>query len=125
MQRKRLAREGERPVPHYWAHVFWAFGARDLDDFLEKSATMTLEGQMERIRVPFLITHGEQDRQIPLEHARRSYEQLASSPARALKIFTEREGGVEHVGADNMSYARDYIADWFAEQLGGRTGWGS
>jgi hypothetical protein len=28
---------------------------------------------------------------------------------------------VEHVGADNMSFGREYIADWFAEQLGGHT----
>jgi hypothetical protein len=38
-----------------------------------------------------------------------------------LKIFTAREGGVEHVGADNMAYGRDYIADWFADTLGGWT----
>jgi hypothetical protein len=25
------------------------------------------------------------------------------------------------VGADNMSFGREYIADWFAEQLGGHT----
>ena len=31
------------------------------------------------------------------------------------------EGGVEHVGADNMNFARHYIADWFAETLGGHT----
>jgi len=28
---------------------------------------------------------------------------------------------VEHVGVDNMSYGRDYIADFFAEALGGVT----
>jgi hypothetical protein len=28
---------------------------------------------------------------------------------------------VEHVGADNMSFGNDYIADWFADTLGGRT----
>jgi hypothetical protein len=26
------------------------------------------------------------------------------------------------VGADNMSYGRDLICDWFAETLGGTTG---
>lgn len=31
------------------------------------------------------------------------------------------EGGVEHVGADNMAFGRDYIADWFADMLGGHT----
>ena len=121
VQDKRIRREGENPVPHYWAHVFWAFGARDMDDFLARSEAMNLNGHMERISVPFLVTHGEADRQISLDYAHQAYDQLVNSPRRELKIFTPREGGVEHVGADNMSYARDYIADWFADTLGGRT----
>jgi dienelactone hydrolase len=120
VQQRRIRREGENPVPHYWAHVMWVFGARDLPDFLDKVQDMHLNGVMERIRVPFLVTHGEKDRQIPLEYAQQSYEQLVNSPRRELRIFTAREGGVEHVGADNMSFGRDYIADWFAETLGER-----
>jgi hypothetical protein len=46
---------------------------------------------------------------------------LVNAPRREKVIFTAREGGVEHVGADNMSYGRDCIADWFAETLGGVT----
>jgi fermentation-respiration switch protein FrsA (DUF1100 family) len=80
---------------------------------------MHLNGVMERIAVPFLITHGVKDRQISLDYAHQSYAQLTASPKRELKIFTEREGGVEHVGADNMAFGRDYIADWLAETLGG------
>lgn len=121
VQHKRIRREGENPVPHYWAHVLWAFGASDMDDFLARSAAMTLEGTMERIAVPFLVTHGAKDRQISVDYAQQSFDGLVNSPRRELRIFTEREGGVEHVGADNMSYARDYIADWFAETLGGDT----
>lgn len=122
VQQKRLRREGENPVPHYWAHVHWVFGASSMEDFHEKSADMNLNGVMERIRVPFLVTHGAKDRQISVDYAHQSYEQLVNSPKRELKIFTEREGGVEHVGADNMSFGRDYLADWFAETLGGHTG---
>ena len=122
VQQKRLKREGENPVPHYWNHVMWVFGASDMEDFHRKSAAMNLNGEMERIKVPFLVTHGARDRQIDVDYARQAHEQLVSSPRRELKIFTEREGGVEHVGADNMAYGRDYIADWFAETLGGRTG---
>ena len=118
---ERIRREGENPVPHYWAHVFWAFGARDMDDFLARAAYMTLEGHLDRVRVPFLVTHGAQDRQISVDYAHRTYGQLVNSPRRELKIFTAREGGVEHVGADNMSFGCDYIADWFAETLGGHT----
>jgi pimeloyl-ACP methyl ester carboxylesterase len=120
VQRKRLRREGEKPVPHYWDHVRWVFGAQTIEEFLVKSKGMTLEGVLERIQVPFLITHGERDRQISIEYAHRSFAQLVNSPDRELKILTAREGGVEHVGADNMSFGRDYIADWFAEKLGGR-----
>jgi dienelactone hydrolase len=121
VQQKRIRREGENPVPHYWAHVYWVFGASSMDDFLEKSKDMHLNGVMERIRVPFLVTHGAKDRQISVDYAHQSYEQLVNCPKRELKIFTEREGGVEHVGADNMAYGRDCIADWFAETLGGHT----
>ena len=121
VQRKRLNREGENPVPHYWKHVMWVFGADGMDDFMTKVAGMNLNGVMDRIKVPFLVTHGAHDRQIDVSYAHQSYEQLVNSPKRKLKIFTEREGGVEHVGADNMSFGTEYIADWFAETLGGHT----
>jgi dienelactone hydrolase len=121
VQDKRMQREGENPVPHYWAHVMWAFGARDMDEFLAKSEAMNLNGHMDRITVPFLVTHGARDRQISVAYADDLYDQLVNSPRREKVIFTEREGGVEHVGADNMAYGRDLISDWFAETLGGNT----
>ncbi len=55
------------------------------------------------------------------DRTQQSYDQLVNSPRRELTIFTDREGSVEHVGADNMSFGRDYIADWFAETLAGHT----
>ena len=121
VQYKRMKREGENPVPHYWGHVFWVFGAKDMDDFLEKTRDMNLNGHMDRIKVPFLVTHGVSDRQISRDYAQQAFDQLINSPRRELKWFTEREGGVEHVGADNHAFAIDYIADWFAETLGGHT----
>lgn len=121
VQQKRLKNEGENPVPHYWNHVEWVFGAKDKDEFFRLAEGMNLNGVMEKIRVPFLVTHGAKDRQISLDYAHQSYDQLINSPRRELKIFTEREGGVEHVGADNMSFAKCYLADWFADTLGGKT----
>lgn len=121
VQDKRMEREGENPVPHYWQHVHWAFGAYGQEDFLEKSSAMNLNGHMDRIKVPFLVTHGAHDRQISVAYADDLYDQLVNSPRREKVIFTEREGGVEHVGADNMAYGRDLISDWFAETLGGST----
>jgi dienelactone hydrolase len=119
VQDKRMKREGENPVPHYWAHVMWAFGADTMEDFLERSTDMNLNGHMDRIKVPFLVTHGAEDRQISVGYADDLYDQLVNSPRREKVIFTRREGGVEHVGADNMAYGLDLLSDWFAETLGG------
>lgn len=119
VQEARRRREGENPVPHYWQHVQWVFGASSFDDFMAKAQHMHLDGILERIRVPFLVTHGEQDRQIPLQYAQRTFDQLVNSPDRELVVFTEREGGVEHNSLDNPSNAGNLIADWLAERLGG------
>jgi esterase/lipase len=90
------------------AHIF---------TFLEKTKGMDLTRQMEKIEMPFLVPHGEMDRQIGVEYSYQSYEQLTNSARRELKIFTPREGGIEHCGADNMAYGRNYHAVWFANTL--------
>jgi pimeloyl-ACP methyl ester carboxylesterase len=79
-QRERVKNEGENPVPHYWDHVLWVFGFEDRDAFLDYADQITLDGQVEKIKVPFLITHGENDRQIPAFNAQRSYDQAVNSP---------------------------------------------
>ena len=122
VQQARLKREGENPVPHYWQHVEWVFGAADRDGFFAKAEFMHLEGILDRIKVPFLVTHGENDRQIPLHYAQQTFDALTNAPKRDLIIFTAREGGVEHSSLDNPNNAGALIADWLAETLGGRTG---
>lgn len=121
VQKKRLEKEGDFPVPHYWAHVCWVWGAKDVEEFMKIAENVHLDGVVERIKVPFLVTHGEKDSQIPLKWAHRTYEQLVNSPKRELKIFTDREGGVQHASFDNSINAGHYIADWVAEALGART----
>jgi pimeloyl-ACP methyl ester carboxylesterase len=112
--RSRLAREGDRPVPHYWDRVMWVWGRDSLEDFLGFAPQVSLVGVVNNITLPFLITHGAHDRQIPLAYAHQCYEEAVNSPKRELKIFTDREGGVEHCSADNMEPARSYIADRIA-----------
>jgi pimeloyl-ACP methyl ester carboxylesterase len=132
VQRRRKEREGERPVPHYWEHVLWVWGfdtaAGDddsgLDAFLDFADDVHLDGVVEHITVPFLIAHGANDRQIPLEYAHRSYEQAVNSPKRELRVFTPEEGATEHIGLDHLPYVSTFIADWvadtFAELAGSR-----
>jgi pimeloyl-ACP methyl ester carboxylesterase len=117
VQRRRLAQEGDRPVPHYWDHVMWVWGQDSLDAFMDYAQRISLAGIVSKIEVPFLITHGANDRQISLGYAEQSYEEAVNSPLRELKIFTEREGGVEHVGADNIEPVRSYVVDWVAQRF--------
>jgi dienelactone hydrolase len=72
VQKRRLDREGQNPVPHYWDHVLWVWGRPDIATFIEFAEDIHLDGVVENITVPFLIAHGEKDRQIPLEYAHRS-----------------------------------------------------
>jgi dienelactone hydrolase len=121
VQKRRKAAEGNFPVPHYWSHVRWVFGAETDEEFMEQAENMHLHGVLDRIKVPFLVTHGKHDSQIPLKWAHETYDQLINSPKRELKIFDERTGGVQHSSFDNSANAGAYIADWVAEVLGGHT----
>lgn len=116
-QKARLAREGDMPVPHYWDHVMWVWGQQDMPSFMALMEKVNLNGHLANIRVPFLVTHGGNDRQIPIKYAEQSYDQAVNSPDRELKVFTEREGGIEHCGADNMEPVQSYIGDWLADRF--------
>jgi pimeloyl-ACP methyl ester carboxylesterase len=119
VQRRRAEREGERPVPHYWEHVLWVWGKdgdeHHLDAFLDFADDVHLDGVVENITVPFLVAHGANDRQIPVEYAHRSYEQAVNSPKRELRVFTPEEGATEHIGLDHLPYVSTFIADWVAD----------
>ncbi len=115
VQQGRRNREGENPVPHYWDHVFWVWGVDNIDDFMDVTKDMHLNGVVEQITVPFLITHGANDRQINVKYAQQSYDAAVNSPKRELRIFDEPEGGTEHISIDHMPYVSGYIADWVAE----------
>ena len=115
VQEARRNREGENPVPHYWDHVFWVWGASDMNDFIEKTKGMHLDGVADQITAPLLITHGAGDRQINVKYAHQTYEQAVNSPKRELRLFDDPEGGTEHISIDHMPYVAGIIADWIAE----------
>jgi dipeptidyl aminopeptidase/acylaminoacyl peptidase len=117
VQKRRLEREGENPVPHYWEHVLWVWGQPDIPTFIEYASRITLDGVVERITCPFLITHGENDRQIPLAYAHRSYEQAVNASKRELRVFTPAEGATEHIGLDHLPHVGAFTADWVETTL--------
>jgi dienelactone hydrolase len=110
-----------KPIPHFWEHFQWALGKSSVADALEFADQINLRGILHRITCPILITHGENDRQIPLKYAQLTYDDCVNSARRELKIHTREEVAAEHCSVDNGPVAIDYMADWIAEQMGGNT----
>jgi dienelactone hydrolase len=106
-----------RSVTNWVEHALWYYGANSTDEAYEKIAQMTLDGIADRITCPLLVVHGEHDRQVPIEQAERTVRAAVNSRRAELRVFTEAEGGAEHVGGDLFSPTIDYIADWVAEVL--------
>lgn len=61
-----------------------------LEDFITFADQIHLDGIVEDITVPFLIAHDQNDRQIPVKYAHRTYDQAVNRPNRQLRIFTPR-----------------------------------
>ena len=114
----RVGGTNEPSVPGFVDHAQWVFGVNSLDEMRAMTKQMTLEKAADEITCPFLIVHGENDRQIPLWHAEKTYAAAVNSPDRELKIFDLADGAAEHCGADNGSLVVDYMTDWVAERLG-------
>jgi dienelactone hydrolase len=117
--RARLAGtlEAQKSVPHYFDHVKWVLGKDSIEACAEVFDRFTLEGTLDRIQVPVYITHGADDRQIPVSEAHQTYEGCVNSPRKELRIFRAEEGGEQHCSIGNMSLATNAMADWIADVL--------
>jgi len=97
-------------------HIEWVLGAKSLHDALRRLEPFRLDGVVQRMRCPFLLLHGEDDRQVPLADARALY-RACGSRDKTLRIFTRAEGGAQHCQRDNRALGVSTIADWLQEKL--------
>jgi dipeptidyl aminopeptidase/acylaminoacyl peptidase len=96
----------------------WILGVNDSEVALERARTFSLEGIANRITCPFLVTHGENDRVVPVAAAHKLHAAVGSKN-KTLKIFKPEETGAEHCQVDNRQLGIDYIADWLSANIGG------
>ena len=120
--RARAAGGGSALSVSNWAHhMQLVFGLESMDDILAATDRMALAPVMDRLRCPLLVVHGENDRQIAVAMAENTIAAAKNSKRTELKLFSLAEGGAEHCQVDNPTLGADYIADWVAGLLGGRT----
>jgi dipeptidyl aminopeptidase/acylaminoacyl peptidase len=94
----------------------WILGLNDSDAALERSREFSLAGVADKITCPVLITHGANDRVVPVEAAHKLHAALTTKN-KTLKIFTAEEGGAEHCQVDNRPLGISYIADWISANV--------
>ena len=94
----------------------WVVGAADVDQSIEIARRFTLKDVAHQITMPFLVTHGANDRVVPAENAQKLYDALGST-RKTLRVFTAEDGGAEHAHVDNRQVGVDFVADWIAANL--------
>ncbi|MDA0261095.1 MAG: alpha/beta hydrolase, partial [Proteobacteria bacterium] len=94
----------------------WITGAKDDNEATAKLRNFSLDGLLEKVDTPVLITHGAEDEMVPLSAAQRCYEELRIDE-KTLRIYTAGEGGERHINIDNWSQVVSYMVDWLADRL--------
>lgn len=97
-------------------HISWILGVDTLGEALEKLEPFKLDGVVQKMRCPFLLTHGADDEQIPMADAEALYNACGSSD-KTLRVFTTEEGGAQHCQRDYPSIGVTTMFDWLMEKL--------
>jgi alpha-beta hydrolase superfamily lysophospholipase len=98
---------------------YWVHGVNNLRDYLASIEHYTLDGRLESIRCPTLVTMAEGDR---LAHSAAALFEALGCPKQLLR-FSAAEGAGSHCEMQNRSLFNQRALDWLDEQLqpGGRT----
>ncbi len=104
-------------VPEFVDSIMWFFQVDTVADLLEATKRFAVRDLAAEVTGPLLIVHGENDRQVPVEDARKVHAAAVNSRDLELRVFTRDEGSCEHCGIDNPSLQTHYIVDWLAERL--------
>jgi len=93
---------------------FWVHGVGTLRDYLRSVETFTLDGLVDRIACPTLVTMAEHD---SLSAGAPSFYEALRCP-KTLVRFTEAEGAGEHCEMMNRSLVNRRALDWLDERFG-------
>ena len=94
----------------------WVVGAETAEDGIAIAKKFTLKDVAKNITCPFLVTHGGNDRVVPVENAQKLYDAVGSTN-KTIKVFTTEDGGAEHAHVDNRQIGIDFAADWLEDHM--------
>jgi dienelactone hydrolase len=94
----------------------WVVGANDAEDAIEVARKFSLSECAGRIRCPFLITHGAEDRVIPAENAEKLFNAVGTQQ-KTMIIIGPEEPGSQHAHVDDRQKGVNLVADWLEQHL--------
>jgi naringenin degradation protein FdeB len=94
----------------------WVVGAETPEEGIEIAKKFSLKDVAKNIICPFLVTHGANDRVVPVENAQKLYDAVGAQN-KTIKIFATEEGGAEHAHVDNRQVGIDFAADWMEDNM--------
>ena len=97
-------------------HIMWILGVDSVNEALQRLEPFRLDGVVQKMRCPLLITHGADDEQVPLADAQ-ALHKAAGSPDKTLRVFTAEEGGAQHCQRDYLSLGAATMFDWLEDKL--------
>jgi len=97
-------------------HITWILGVDTVEQALRKLEPFRLDGVVQRMRCPFLVTHGADDEQVPLADAQALFD-AAGSKDKTLRVFTAEEGGAQHCMRDYLSLGIAEMWNWLEDKL--------
>jgi len=97
-------------------HIMWILGVDSYEEALKKLELYRLDGVAQKIRCPVLITHGGNDKQVPVSHAQALYDACGSTD-KTLRIFSLEEGGSQHCQRDYLTLGVAEMWNWLDERL--------
>ncbi len=110
----------EEASPTFKKRFMWMSNYTDeakFDDFIK---TLTWEGQVEKIRTPFMVVAGEADELSPLEYTERMIHTMTCP--RQLVVYADSRHSVGNVPAANLGpFPPTLLADWLVARLNGKT----
>lgn len=117
VKRRKHMEEGGKNTSSSMFQLPWVMGAPDMDSAMEKIKQFKLEGVADKIEMPILIVHGENDTIVPVDIAHQLNNAITRSRKKTFKVFTVADGGSEHCHGDNRIIGTNYVADWIADTL--------
>jgi pimeloyl-ACP methyl ester carboxylesterase len=111
------ARTEQKSVAQSNFQFQWVVGASDSETALVIADDFSVKNVAGGITCPFLVTHGENDRIVPVVNASKLFEAIPLTTDKTLKIFTTEEGGSAHAHVDDRPVGICFAADWLAERF--------